>query len=59
MMEFMQKNWGQCDIINSIMTLTKQGSYTIHDSIQNKYQKYPYNTIIKRANVLDQLNKYP
>ena len=58
-MEFTQNDWGQCDIINKSKILAKRGWYKIHDIIQTKYQKYPSNTILKRANVLDKVNKLP
>ena len=31
----------------------------IHAKIPTKYQKYPSNTILKHANVLDKVNKLP
>ena len=58
-MEFTQNNCGQCDIINIIIKLTKRGSDTIDELIPMKYQKYPSNTIIKHANVLAEVNKFP
>ena len=56
-MEFTQNDWGQRDIINKTKILTKLGLDRIHDDIMTKYQKYPYTTILKYANVLVQLNK--
>ena len=56
-MEITQYDWGQCEIINKTKILTKQGSDKIHEFIPTKYQKYPFNTILKHANVLDKLNK--
>ena len=58
-MELTQNNCGQCDIINIIIKLTKRGSDTIDELIPMKYQKYPSNTIIKHANVLAEVNKFP
>ena len=58
-MELTQNEWGQCDIINKIKILTKSGTDTIHAVILTKYQKYPYNKILKHANVLVKVNKSP
>ena len=49
----------QRDIINKIKVITKICTYTIHDLIPLKYQKYPYTTIMKHVNVLDKVNKSP
>ena len=58
-MDSKKNDWGQCDIINKTIILTKQVTDKIHDFIPEKYQKYPSNTIIKHANVLDKVNKWP
>ena len=58
-MNFIQNDWGQRDIINKIKILTKQDTDMIHVVTTTKYHKYPSNTIIKHANVLDELNKSP
>ena len=56
-MKFTQNDWGQGDIMNIIITLTKQVSDTIHDFIPEKYHKYPPNTILKNWNILAKVNK--
>ena len=56
-MEFVQNDWGQCDIINKTKMLSKRGSDKIHDIIQTKYQKYPSIKILKDANVFAKWNK--
>ena len=58
-MEFTQNDWGQRDIINKIVILTKRGTDTIHAVIPEKYQKYPSTTILEHANVLAKVNKLP
>ena len=58
-MEFTQNDWGQCDIINKIIVLSKWGSDTIHAAIPTKYYKYPSNKILKHANVFAKENKVP
>ena len=59
MISFTQNDWGQCDIINRIIILTKRGTDTRHSVIPTKYQKYPSTTILKHMNYLDKLNKSP
>ena len=59
MMEFTQYDWSQHDIINKIVILTKQGTYTILTVILKKYQKYPSTAILKCVNVLAKENKSP
>ena len=59
MMESNQNDWGQRDIINKIIILTKRGTDMIHAVIMTKYHKYPSFTILKHANVLDKANKSP
>ena len=59
MIEFIQNNLGQRDITNIIIKLTKGGSDRIHNVILTKYQKYTFYTILKNANILDKVNKYP
>ena len=56
---FIQNDWGHREIINKTKILTKQGSYTIHDVIPTKYQKYSSNTILKQDIFLDKVNKSP
>ena len=51
--------WGQRDIINKIIILTKSRTDTIHAVIPMKYRKYPSTTILKHANVLAEVNKSP
>ena len=58
-MDNTQNYWGQRDIINTIKTFTKQGSDMINDVISKKYQKYPFNAILKHANILAKVNKSP
>ena len=58
-MEFTQNDWGQHGIINKTEILTKQGKYTIHAVVPNKYQKYPSTTILKHVNILAKVNKSP
>ena len=48
--------WGEHEIINIIIILTKQVTYTIHAITMTNYQKYPSTTRLKRANVLDKSN---
>ena len=59
MMEFTKNNWGQRDIINKIVVLTKQDTYTIHAFIPKKYWKYSSTAILKHVDVLDKVNKSP
>ena len=56
-MEFIQNDWGQHDIINKIIILTKQGTHTIHAVSPTKYQKYPWTTMFKYMNVWAKVNK--
>ena len=58
-MEVTQNDWGQREITNKIVILTKRSADTIHDFILTKYQKYPSTTILKHANVLEKVNKPP
>ena len=58
-MEFNQNDWGQRDIINKIIILTKWGTYRMYTAILKKYQKYPPTTILKHANVLAGVSKSP
>ena len=50
-MEFTQNYWSQCDIINKVMLLTKQGIDMVQAVIMKKYHKYPSTTILEHANV--------
>ena len=59
MMEFTQNYWGQHDIINKIVILTKQGTDKIHAVIPKKYWKYPWTTILKDAIFLAKVKKLP
>ena len=56
-MEFNQNDWGQRDIINKIIILTKGGTDRMYSVILKKYHKYPPTTILKHANVLAKVNK--
>ena len=56
---FTHKDWGQCDITNKNISLTKRVSDTIYTNFPKKYQKYPSTTIVKLANVLAKVHKYP
>ena len=58
-MNFTQNYWGQRDIINKIIILTTQGTYTIHAVIPKKYQKHPSTTILKHVSVLAKVKKLP
>ena len=57
MTSFTKNDWGQCDIINKVIILTKRGTDTMHAAIPKKYQKYPSTTILKHNHVLDKENK--
>ena len=59
MMKFVHNYWGQRDIINKIIILTKKGVDMIYTIFPTKYQKYPSTTILKHANVLDKEHKSP
>ena len=59
MMSLTQNDWGQNDIINKIMILTKRVTYTIHAAILIKYQKHHSTTIVKHVNSLAKLNYSP
>ena len=59
MMSFTQNDWSKRDILKSIISLTKQGTDTIHAVIPMKYQNYPSTKILKHANVLSKVNKLP
>ena len=59
MMEFTQNDWGQHDIINTVIILSKRGSDMIHDVIPTKYKKYFSTTILEHANFLAKVNKSP
>ena len=41
MTSFTKNDWGQRDIINIYIFLTKQGTDTIHAIIPKKYPNYP------------------
>ena len=56
---FTLDDWGQREIVNTIIISTKRGTDTIYIAILTKYQKYPSTTILKHANVLDKANKLP
>ena len=56
-MKFTNNDLGQYDIIKKNIILTKQDVDMINKFILVKYHKYPQNTIIKHANVLDKVNK--
>ena len=59
MTSFAHNDWGQRDIINNIIILTKIGLDTIYTFITTKYQKYPSTKIFKHVNVLAEVNKFP
>ena len=52
-------DWDQCYIMNKIMILTKRGTDTIYTVFPGKYQKYSSTTILKHANILAKVNKFP
>ena len=58
-MDSTQNYWGQCDILNTIIILTKRGTDKIYAVIPTKYQKYPSTTILKHANILAKVIKLP
>ena len=58
-MEFNQNYWGQYDIINKTILLTKWGIDTTYAVIPTKYQIYISSTILKHANILAKVNKKP
>ena len=52
-MDFTQNDWGQRDIRNKIIILTKLGTYMIHTIFTVKSHEHPSTTILKHVNVLD------
>ena len=52
-------DWGQFDIINNIIVLTKRGADTVHTIIPKKYQKYPSTIILKQEFFLARVNNSP
>ena len=58
-MEFAENDWGQLDITNKIIILTKQGIDKIHAAVTKKYKKYPSTKILKHVNFLAKVNKLP
>ena len=56
-MDFTQNAWGQRDIINEILIITKQVTDTIHAVIPTKQQRYPSTTKLTHANALAIVNK--
>ena len=58
-MDFTKNDWGKHDIINKTIILTKWGTDMIHAVIVMKYQKYPSTTILKHANGLAKVYKFP
>ena len=59
MMSFAHNDWGQREIINNVIILTKRVADTIYTVIPTKYHKYPSTTIIKQEYGLAKVNKPP
>ena len=59
MISFTHNDWGQREILNNIIILTKRVADTIYTIIPTKYQNYPSTTTLKHANVLSKVNKLP
>ena len=59
MIEFAQNDWSQRDILDKIIILKKEVTYTLHAVILKKYHEYPLTKILKHLNVLAKVNKSP